>query len=134
MRIAQKCITSAAVEGTIRNAIKQRFFKVNPVTVGRWKTRGPTTETRPVLAPSQPLLLAESLGDQVVLPDTTALYIQRACGAGSDLTSLWLAGVGHIQLSSTIAPDVINWIGDRFAGVPTAPTCNQPLPVAPARS
>ncbi len=133
VRISQKCIASAAVEGAIRNAIKQRFFKVNPVTVSRWKTVA-EQQSAPLLPSSQPLLLAESLGDQVVLPDTTALYIQRACAAGSDLTSLWLAGVGHIQLSSTIAPDVINWLGDRFAGVRPAPTCNQPLPVTPARS
>jgi Secretory lipase len=78
------------------------------------------------------LLVAESLTDQVVLPNTTALYIQRACAAGSDLTSLWLTNVGHIQLSTTIAPAVVNWLGDRFEGRPTAPTCNQPLPIAPA--
>ena len=95
---------------------------------------GAQDQTAPVLAPSQPLLVAVSLGDQVVLPDTTALYIKRACAAGSDLTSLWLAGIGHIELSSTIAPAVVNWLGDRFAGRPTAPTCNQPLPIAPAAS
>jgi alpha-beta hydrolase superfamily lysophospholipase len=132
-RIAQKCITSAAVEGAIRTLVKQRIFSVNPVTVARWKTVA-QEQTAPVLAPSQPLLVALSLGDQVVLPDTNALYIKRACAAGSDLTSLWLAGVGHIQLASTIAPVVVNWLGDRFAGVPTAPTCNQPLPIALAAS
>ena len=124
-RIAQKCITTAAAEGLVRNAIKQRFFNGNPVNVAQWKTIA-QEQTAPVLAPSQPLLVAESLTDQVVLPNTTALYIQRACAAGSDLTSLWLTDVGHIQLSSTIAPEVINWLGDRFAGRPTAPTCNQP--------
>jgi len=130
-RIAQKCIATAAAEGLVRNAIKQRFFNGNPVKVAKWKTIA-QEQTAPVLAPSQPLLVAESLTDQVVLPDTTALYIKRACAAGSDLTSLWLTDVGHIQLSSTIAPAVINWLGDRFANTPTAPTCNQPLPIAPA--
>jgi pimeloyl-ACP methyl ester carboxylesterase len=131
MRIAQKCIATAAAEGLVRNAIKQRFFKSNPVNVTAWRTVA-QEQTAPVLEPSQPLLVAESLTDQVVLPDTTALYIKRACAAGSDLTSLWLTDVGHIQLSSTIAPAVIAWLGDRFAGRPTSPTCNQPLPIAPA--
>lgn len=130
-RIAQKCITSAAVEGLIRNAIKQRFFKSNPVSNSAWRTAA-EQQTAPLLSPSQPLMVAESLNDEVVLPDTTALYIQRACHAGSDLTTLWLADVGHIQLASTIAPAVIGWLGDRFAGRPTAPTCDQPLPIAPA--
>lgn len=132
-RIGQKCITSAAVEGLIRNAIHQRFFNGNPVNSPRWRTIA-QQETAPVLAPSQPLMVAESLTDQVVLPNTTALYIQRACAAGSDLTALWLTDVGHIQLSSTIAPAVVDWLGDRFAGKPTAPTCDQPLPIAPASS
>jgi len=130
-RIASKCITSAAVEGLIRNAIKQRFFKTNPVSVSGWRVAA-EDQTAPLLSPTQPLMVAESLNDQVVLPDTTALYIERACRAGSDLTSLWLADVGHIQLSSTIAPEVVSWLGDRFAGRPTAPTCDQPLPIAPA--
>ncbi len=132
-RIAQKCITSAAVEGLIRNAIKQGFFQSNPLNLSSWKTVA-DEQTAPLLSPSQPLMVVESLGDQVVLPNTTALYIQRACAAGSDLTSLWLANVGHIQLSSDIGPAVVNWLGDRFAGRPTAPTCNQTLPIGPAAS
>jgi pimeloyl-ACP methyl ester carboxylesterase len=132
-RIAQKCITSAAVEGAIRNAVKQRLFQGNPLSVSSWKNVA-DEQTAPLLSPSQPLMVVQSLGDQVVLPDTTALYIQRACVAGSNVTSLWLADVGHIQLFSDIGPAVVNWLGDRFAGRPTAPTCNQRLPVGPAAS
>jgi pimeloyl-ACP methyl ester carboxylesterase len=130
-RVAGQCITSAAVEALIRTAIKERFFKVNPVSVPQWRAVA-QEQTAPVLSPSQPLMVAESLNDEVVLPNTTALYIQRACAAGSNLTSLWLADVGHVQLAPTIAPSVINWLGDRFAGRPTTPTCYQPLPIAPA--
>jgi len=130
-RIAQKCIASAAVEGAIRNAVNQGLFDGNPVKVPAWRTIA-EEQTAPVLAPSQPLLVAESLSDKVVLPDTTALYIKRACAAGSDLTSLWLTGVGHIQLSSTIAPSVVNWLADRFAGRASAPTCDQRLPIGAA--
>ena len=130
-RVAGQCISSAAVEALIRTANKQRFFKVNPVSVPQWRAVA-QGQTAPVLSPSQPLMVAESLNDEVVLPNTTALYIQSACAAGSNLTSLWLADVGHVQLASTIAPSVINWLGDRFAGRPTTPTCNQPLPITPA--
>ncbi len=37
-RIAAKCIASAAAEGLVRNAVKQRFFNGNPVKVSRWRT------------------------------------------------------------------------------------------------
>jgi hypothetical protein len=132
-RIGQKCITSAAVEGLIRNTVKQRIFQVNPLSVPKWK-KVAAEQTAPLLSPAQPLMVVQSLGDQVVVPDTTALYIQRACAAGSDLTSLWLDDVGHIQLFSDIGPAVVNWLGDRFAGRPAAPTCNQRLPIGPAAS
>jgi pimeloyl-ACP methyl ester carboxylesterase len=130
-RIAQKCITSAAVEGIIRNLIHQRFFNGNPLDSPRWKAIA-QEQTAPVLAPTQPVLVVETLTDQVVLPNTTALYIKQACAAKSDLTSLWLTDVGHIQLSSTISPAVIAWLGDRFAGRPGASTCDQRLPISPA--
>jgi len=78
-------------------------------------------------------LVAESLTDDVVLPNTTAQYIQRACNANSNIASLWLTNVGHIQLQTVISPDVINWIGDRFAGKVNVSNCNQPLPIAPAQ-
>jgi pimeloyl-ACP methyl ester carboxylesterase len=130
-RIAQKCIATAAAEGAVRNAIKQQFFQGNPVGNSMWKTVA-DAQAAPVLSPSQPLMVAVSLGDQVVLPDTTALYIKRACAAGSDLTALWLANLGHIQLASTIGPAVVNWLGDRFAGRATAPTCQQASPIAAA--
>ena len=132
-RIAQKCITSAAAEGLIRNAVKQAVlqrqpgeqFPVEGDRPGTDRTRaGPVTAADGGREPHRPGRAA----------DTTALYIQRACAAGSDLTSLWLTDVGHIQLSSTIAPAVVDWLGDRFAGRPTAPTCHQQSADHPAAS
>ena len=43
-RIAQKCITTAAAEGLIRNAIKQRFFNGNPVTSSPLEDDRPATD------------------------------------------------------------------------------------------
>ena len=130
--IAKQCITSAALGGLVRTKVfNQQLFAKNPVSSPTWSSVA-NGETAPILRPSQPLLVAESLNDQVVLPNTTALYIQRACTARSNLTSLWLAKVGHVQLEATIAPQVVSWFGDRFAGQPTSPACSQPLPLPPA--
>ena len=128
---AEACIKDVALGGIIRAKIGQKFFTQSLMTLPEWKSVI-TKETAPVLSPSQPLLVAESLTDQVVLPNTTAQYIQRACQGGSNLTSLWLNNVGHIALQGVVAPSVMNWLGDRFAGRSTAPTCNQPLPITPA--
>lgn len=130
-KIANQCIVSAALGGQIRNHFKQKFFNTDVSKVPAWHAAA-QAETAPVLPPSQPVLVAESLTDKVVLPNTTALYEQRACQAGSDLTTIWLTNVNHVQLNSVIAPQVITWISDRFAGLPASPTCDQPLPITPA--
>lgn len=130
--LANKCISAAALDGTIRAQFGQQFFSDNFWNSTAW-TQAINQQVAPVLAPSQPLFVGESLTDQVVLPDTTALYIQKACAAGSNLNSLWLTDVGHIQLQSVIAPAVTNWVADRFAGRSNSSTCNQALPIVPAQ-
>ncbi len=130
-RIANQCIAQAALAGTVRTKLKNQFFKANLVNSPSWRAAA-QDQTAPVLPPSQPLMVAESLTDQVVLPNTTALYMQQACQAHSDLTTLWLTGVGHIQLANVISPQVIGWISDRFAGLPAPSTCAQQPPIVPA--
>lgn len=130
-RIAHMCIEDAAIAGLIRTGLKQAFFSVDILSIPEWQAEV-TKQTAPVLAPSQPLMIVESTSDNVVLPGTTALYIERACNAGSNLTSLWVSDVTHMALARVTAPDVISWLADRFAGKPTAPTCDEPLPVTPA--
>jgi len=130
-KIANQCISAAALGGLVRTSLNQEFFRTSPLNSPGWLTAA-QEQSAPILKPSQPVMIAESLQDKVVLPNTTALYIQRSCQADADLTSLWLADVGHVQLSNTIGPQVINWISDRFANQPTAPSCNQQLPITPA--
>ena len=131
-KVAQNCIEEAALIGIVRGKLGQQFFTTNLADVPSWNAVM-QAQTAPTLKPSQPVMIAESLTDNVVLPNTTALYIQKACQAGSNLNSLWLTNVNHIQLQSVISPSVINWINDRFSGKANSSTCNQPLPIAPAQ-
>jgi alpha-beta hydrolase superfamily lysophospholipase len=130
-QIANQCIDTAALEGIVRGKLDQQFFATNLTAIPSWNAVV-NAQTAPVLKPSQPVMVAESLTDTVVLPNTTALYIQKACKAGSNLNSLWLNNVGHIALQQVIGPAVVNWIGDRFANSANMSTCNQPLPITPA--
>lgn len=129
--LADKCATGAALDGIIREKFGQQFFSDSFISNPSWQETI-AQQTAPVISPSQPIFVGESLTDQVVLPNTTAQYIGRACSGGSNLTSLWLTDVGHVQLQSVIAPAVLNWISDRFAGRPTSPTCGQQLPITPS--
>ncbi len=130
-KVAEQCIEQSALEAIVRGKLGQQFFTTNLTDIPSWNNIL-QTETAPILKPNQPVMVAESLTDSVVLPNTTALYIQKSCQAGSNLNSLWLTNVNHIQLQSVISPSVISWLSDRFAGRVATSTCNQPLPIAPA--
>jgi hypothetical protein len=130
-RIANQCIAEATLAGITRTNFKQKFFKTDLTRSTTWRAAA-QDQTARVLQPNQPLLVAESLTDKVVLPNTTALYIQRSCQANANLKSLWLTDVGHVDLASVISPQVISWISDRFAGLPNVSTCHQALPIRPA--
>jgi hypothetical protein len=130
-RIANHCINAAALGSIARHKLNQKFLNSNLAKAPDWRAVA-DAQTAPILPPNQPLMVAESLTDQVVLPNTTALYMRRACLAHSDLTTLWLNGVGHIQLANVIAPEVTGWIGDRFAGRAPSNNCARALPIDPA--
>ncbi len=130
-RIADQCIAQSVVGGLVRTALKQTFFSRDPLSVPAWKDMA-EKQSAPIPLTTHPLMVVESKSDKVVLPDTTALYIQQACQAGVDLSSLWLDNVSHQDIPTASANTVIPWISDRFAGKPNASSCDQPLPVKPA--
>jgi hypothetical protein len=130
-RIANHCIVRATLAGLIRNVLGQKFFSTNPVDVPAWRTMA-QEQSAPILASNQPLLVIESKTDKVVLPNTTALYIQTVCQANSNLSSLWLNDVAHQDIPAASSAEVISWISDRFAGKPNSSSCAQPLPFTPA--
>lgn len=129
-KVAAQCIDTAALGGMIRNNFNQTFFAVNPVDKPEWLAQA-QAQTAPVLATNQPLLVSESTSDNVIPPQTTASYIQRACNGGSNVSSFWVANTAHMAIPEVISPTVITWLNDRFAGKPHVATCDQKLPVQP---
>jgi len=128
--IAEQCIQKSAIGGLLRNAFRQQLFSTNPINVPAWKQMA-AEQSAPTLDADQPLLVVESKADKVVLPDTTALYIQQACQAGSNLQSLWIDKGAHQEIPKLTFPQVMPWIADRFAGKANPSNCDQPSPLAP---
>lgn len=128
--IADQCILPATLQGLARTALGQTFFSRNPVDVPTWHAMA-QLQSAPQLPASQQLMVVESKADQVVLPNTTALYIKQACSLGINPTTLWLDKTSHQDIPKVSATQVISWMGDRLAGKAASSSCNQPLPVAP---
>jgi len=132
-KIAEQCIQKSAIGGLLRNAFRQELFSTNPVNIPAWKQMA-AEQSGPILTASQPLMVVESKADKVVLPDTTALYIQQACQAGSNLQSLWIDKGNHEDIPRLTYPQVMPWIANRFAGKTNPSSCGQQLPVEPSAS
>jgi Secretory lipase len=129
---AQLCVLGAALQGIVRqDLLRERFFSADPTANPAW--RAPLeANTAPLPPPGIPLLIAQGLGDQVVLPNTTALLVQRYCAAGAPLTTFWDPGASHAQIATAAGPIFASWLADRVAGRPQQLSCGEPLPVPPA--
>ncbi len=133
-KVAHECIgIKSSLEAQALNKFDSGFFKKDPSSVPSWRSVL-VKQTAPALPPSIPLFIAQGLKDQIVLPNTTALYAQRSCRAGSNLEVAWMGGVGHVKAAAVSGPFVASWLFDRFAGRPNINTCDQPLPIAPAKA
>jgi hypothetical protein len=129
---AQLCIIDAAVRGMVReDLLHEQFFGIDPTTLPAW--RGALeANTAPLPPTGIPLLIAQGLADEVVLPNTTALLVQRYCAAGAPLTTFWDPKASHAQIATAAGPMFAGWLADRAAGKPQQLTCGEALPVAPA--
>ncbi|MEI7818781.1 MAG: lipase family protein [bacterium] len=130
-RIANQCILRSALVGLIRNFAGDKFYKQNPMDISAWKDMA-KNQSAPILKSNMPLLVVESKTDKVILPNTTALYIQSACKSGSNLDSLWVDKVAHQAIPQNTSSQVITWISDRFNNIPNQSACSEELPIAPA--
>jgi hypothetical protein len=130
-RLADECVTPAAIEGIVRSDLGERFFAVDPTTRPGWAAAA-AAESVPPLPATMPAYVAQGTADTVVLPGPNALLEQRWCSAGSALTVLWMGGVSHLGAAVTAGPDAVSWMADRFAGVPAGRTCDTPIPVPPS--
>lgn len=130
-KIAAECVERSAEGGLLRNALGEHYFKTNPMSLPSWR-QAASEQTPKSLKPNQPLLVVQSLTDQVVLPNTTALFIRKSCAAGSAAETLWLNGIAHQNTAIVAGPTIVDWLGDRFESKPAGSSCGQPLPIQPA--
>jgi pimeloyl-ACP methyl ester carboxylesterase len=126
--LAADCLIRAGEEAAGRNMLKEDFFKENPMTVSSWYDAA-LKETPIPVSPEKPLLVIQGLDDKVVLPDTTALFVQKSCQAESNITTIWLGGTNHMKAAEVGGSAAIFWLNDRFNGKPTSPSCDQVMPV-----
>jgi fermentation-respiration switch protein FrsA (DUF1100 family) len=99
----------------------------DPATVPAWATllreNDPGRFTEPSAAP---LLVIHGGDDEQIPVAASALMFDQLCAIGQDETRWVYPGQSHAGVIGPSAADMLTWIGNRFAGVPT------PDPMAPA--
>ena len=128
---AYGCVMKELGELELKSVFKEQFFQIDPMTNSAWFSAA-SAETPPVSEIKVPIYIAQGLEDTVVLPNTTALLVEKACTAGKNITVDWLGNTTHTQAAVVSGPSVVAWMQDRFNNIPAANSCTQSLPIAPA--
>jgi len=131
-QLAFGCIAQEEGELALAAFSGEKFFRVNPMGNATWYSAA-AKQTPPLGKITVPVYVAQGLSDTVVLPNTTALLVRKACSSGMNITADWLGDTTHLQVAMVAGPSVVDWIQDRFNGVAATSSCAQPLPVRPAK-
>jgi hypothetical protein len=70
------------------------------------------------------MLITQGDADPIIAPDVTAEFVERLCGNGEIVDYRVLPGVAHLEAGHVAAPQVVDWIADRFAGDPAPSACD----------
>jgi pimeloyl-ACP methyl ester carboxylesterase len=99
------------------------IFEAEPTSGPLGARLAQNTPARPL---RQPLLIAQGLADDLVLPRIQAGFVQELCGAGQALDYRTYAGRDHLSVlapDSPFVPELLRWTEDRLAGRPAAAGC-----------
>jgi pimeloyl-ACP methyl ester carboxylesterase len=125
-RLADECIESIfdiLARRQTEKPLEQHFLSVpNIATVEPWRSLA--AHNTPGALPRQiPMFLAQGTTDDIVRPEVTRAYMQRQCNAGSQVSLMWMPGVGHGFIARDSADNAVAWMMARFAGQPAPSDC-----------
>ncbi|MEI6625227.1 MAG: lipase family protein [Thermoleophilia bacterium] len=115
--------------GFVAAAVGVPYFNGNPIVDPRIAKVAAEQTPKPLPA-TLPLLIAQGTADTVIPPESNAALQETWCAAGSNLTMMWLGGVGHVAAGTTAAPTIVPWLRALFDGATPTPQCSGVPPVA----
>jgi len=123
--IAGRCMVGRKALVSLAQAIALggTIFGVSPLTGALGERLAQNTPIRPL---STPLLIAQGLSDEVVLPSVQLQFVKRRCDADQALELVRYVGRDHLSLVASDSPlntDLLRWTADRFAAQPPPVGC-----------
>ena len=125
LEINKQCIDT--VEGQIgvlkaQKKLGKDFLLYDPGTVKGWNT-AMRDNSLTSLAVDMPALVIQGDRDDIVRPNVTLDTVRASCRAGTRVKYVALAGRGHSTASQFGTADAVQWIAERFAGLPAPSSC-----------
>ena len=129
--LAHACVVRAAVDLVVASAFgRSSLLDKDPLRIPAW-SRSIAANTPP--PPDIPTIIVQGLADPIVLPGSTAAYLDHACAMSAPISGVFIGGLGHVGAGKAAAPLVSTWLQQRFAHQPAPTTCGTRLPIAPLR-
>jgi acetyl esterase/lipase len=125
--LAHECIES--VYDMLRrrgptSVLAQKFLSVaNFYSTEPWRSLM-AQNTPATLPPRIPVFLAQGGDDQLVRPPVTQDYMAKLCRAGSKVRMDLVPNSNHGFIGRDSAGAAVQWMADRFAGVPAPSDCS----------
>jgi pimeloyl-ACP methyl ester carboxylesterase len=111
---------AAILPGSI--IMKVTFLSNHPPETEPWKSLFAENSPGQSKIPA-PIFIVQGEEDGLVHPDVTDAFAKSLCARGQTVELRTYPGVHHVSAMPVVAPDVVAWIVDRFAGVPAPNTC-----------
>ena len=124
--MARDCLESVpefvALDKAERPLQREPYLKVNPTEVEPWK--GIMIRNTPgQAAAGAPVFIAQGTADTTVRPEITKQFGEALCKQGARVSFVELPGVTHTFAAKDSAPAALQWMTDRFRGLPAHSDC-----------
>ena len=125
-RIAATCNSGLGLVdlGLDTLSLRTSFLKVNDLTqISPWRELiARNTPTPPI--GRAPVFLAQGTADTIVPYKVTEDYLGKLCRAGTTVAFDLMPGVSHSFAGIVSAPQALEWMAGRFAGLPAPTSCH----------
>ena len=124
--MAQDCIESIsqfeALDKAERPLQREQFLKIDPTEVEPWE--GIMARNSAGQSPAgAPVFIAQGTADTTVRPEITKRFGEALCKQGARVSFVEMQGVTHTFIARDSASAALQWMTDRFRGLPAHSDC-----------
>jgi pimeloyl-ACP methyl ester carboxylesterase len=107
------------LEHTLDHYSLSQLVKADPFHIPTWRTLLEANDPANLPPNHVPLLIIQGGADEQIPVVSTQLLAAKLCSEGQDLERWVYPGLSHTGVIPVSTPDMVHWMADRFAGLPS---------------